>query len=84
MLHLVERILLQHCQLMNQTLMWWEWNWFLGSLLSLDISELNFAKNNRGKKPSHHQKIIPPKLTGRHCVPKLAVIFDIATMKMDL
>ena len=61
-------------------------------LLSLDISELNFAKKNKGKKPSRHQSIIPLKLTRRHRVSKLAEIFDLtgkttpiaAIMKMDL
>ena len=63
-------------------------------LLSLDISELNFAKKNRGKKPSQHQNIIPSKLTRRHCVSKVE-IFDLTgkitpitpitpTIKMDL
>ena len=61
-------------------------------LLSLHISELNFAKKNRGKKPSQHQNIIPSKLTRRHCVSEVEEIFDLtgkvtpitATLKMDL
>ena len=61
-------------------------------MLSLDISELNFAKKQRGKKPTQHQNQIPEKLTRRHCVSKVAEIFDLtgkvtpitATMKMDL
>ena len=61
-------------------------------LMSLDISELNFAKKNRGKKPSQHQNVIPTRLTRRHCKSKVAEIFDLtgkitpitATMKMDL
>ena len=36
-------------------------------LLSLDISELNFAKKCRGKKPSQQQNIIPAKITRRYC-----------------
>ena len=60
--------------------------------LALNISELNFAKKCRGKKPSSTVKIIPPKLTRRHCSSKVAEIFDItgkvtplvAAMKMDL
>ena len=35
-------------------------------MLSLDISELNFAKKQRGKKPAQHQNLIPEKLTRRH------------------
>ena len=61
-------------------------------MLSLDISELNFAKKQRGKKPAQHQNQIPEKLTRRHCVSKVAEIFDLtgkitpitAAMKMDL
>ena len=58
----------------------------------LDPSELNFAKKRRGRKPIKSQNIIPQQLTRRHCVSKVAEIFDltgnvtpiIATMKMDL
>lgn len=46
-------------------------------LLSLNISGLNFAKKNIGKKPSQHQNIIPSKLTRRHCVSIVAEIFDL-------
>ena len=61
-------------------------------MLSLDISELNFAKKQHGKKPAQHQNQIPEKLTRRHCVSKVAEIFDLtgkitlitAPMKMDL
>ena len=61
-------------------------------LVSLDISELNFAKKQRGKKPIKNQNIIPLQLTRRHCVSKVAEIFDLtgkvtpitATMKIDL
>ena len=61
-------------------------------VVSLDISELNFAKKQRGKKPIKSQNIIPQHLTRRHCVSKVAEVFDLtgkvtpitATMKMDL
>ena len=61
-------------------------------LLSLDISELNFAKKCRGKKPSQQQNIIPANITRRHCVSKVSEIFDLtgkitpitATVKLDL
>ena len=61
-------------------------------MISLDIGELNFAKRKRGKKPVGNQNIIPTKITRRHCVGKVAEIFDLtgkitpitATMKLDL
>ena len=61
-------------------------------LLSLEISELNFAKKCRGKKPSQKQNIIPANITRRHCVSKVSEIFDLtgritpitATMKLYL
>ena len=46
-------------------------------LLSLEISELNFAKRCRGKKPSQKQNIIPANITRRHCVSKVSEIFDL-------
>ena len=60
--------------------------------ISLNIGELNFAKKLRGKKPSSSINQIPEKLTRRHCVAKVAEIFDIsgkltpitAAMKLDL
>ena len=67
--------------------------WFVKEdMLSLNIGELNFAKKNRGKKPSHLQNIIPTCLTRRHCASKVAELFDlsgkvaplIASMKIDL
>ena len=67
--------------------------WFLKEdLVSLDISELNFAKKCRGKKPSRQQNIIPANITRRHCVSEVSEIFDLAgkitaitaTMKLDL
>ena len=68
--------------------------WFSeDDLISLDISELNFAKKCRGKKPTVNSKNeIPSKLTRRHCVAKVAEIFDLigritpitAGMKLDL
>ena len=61
-------------------------------LIMLDVSELNFAKKNRGKKPTQTIDVIPEKLTRRHCVSKVAEIFDLtgkvtpltAAMKLDL
>ena len=61
-------------------------------LSSLDISELNFAKKCRRKKPSQQQNIIRTNLTRRHCVSKVFEIFDLTgkitpitvTMKLDL
>lgn len=60
--------------------------------LSLNISNLNFAKKYKGKKPVNETKAIPLKLTRRQCVAKVAEIFDItgkltpitASMKLDL
>ena len=46
-------------------------------LISLDVSELNFAKKSRGKKPtSQDAKQIPTNLTRRQCVAKVAEIYD--------
>ena len=61
-------------------------------LSSLDISELNFAKKCRRKKPSQQQNIIPTNLTRRQCVSKVFETFDLtdkitpitATMNLDL
>ena len=58
---------------------------------ALEVPDLNFAKKYRGKKPQE-MRTIPEKLTRRHCVSKVAELFDItgmltpliATMKMDL
>jgi len=68
--------------------------WFpKDDLLSLDIGELNFAKKQRGKKPTGLSVgVIPSKLTRRHCVSKVSEIFDLtgkvtpltAAMKLDL
>ncbi|XP_066917508.1 uncharacterized protein [Clytia hemisphaerica] len=67
--------------------------WFpKDDMLSLNISQLNFAKKCRGKKPSNTVNIIPAKLTRRHCASKVAEIFDltgkvtpiVAAMKLDL
>ena len=60
--------------------------------LSLNITDLNFAKKQRGKKPTSSSNIIPTNLTRRHCTSKVAEIFDItgmmtpiiASMKLDL
>ena len=59
--------------------------------VSLDVSELNFAKKIRGKKPTA-SKMIPINLTRRQCVSKVAELYDItgkvtpitASMKLDL
>ena len=66
--------------------------WFPKSdYLQLDIGELNFAKRCKGK---HAVPVyqIPQKLTRRHCVSKVAEVFDLtgmltpitASMKLDL
>ena len=61
--------------------------------LQLDIGDINFAKKNRGKKvKSVDGNGVPEKLTRRHCVSKVAEIFDltgritpiIAHMKLEL
>ena len=67
--------------------------WFVKSdEISLNISEMNFSKKVRGKKPSKASNIIPVNLTRRHCASKVSEIFDltgkvsplIASMKIDL
>ena len=67
--------------------------WFpKGDLLSLDISELYFAKKCKGKKPSQQQNVIPASITRRYCISKVSEIFDLigkitpitATMTLDL
>ena len=45
-------------------------------LISINVSELNFAKKNRGRKPQDRKGIIPEKITKRNCVSKVAEIFD--------
>ena len=46
--------------------------------ISLDVGELNFAKKTRGKKPTtSNAKQIPTNLTRRHCVAKVAEVYDI-------
>lgn len=60
--------------------------------LSINISQLNFTKKRRGKKPTEANNIIPERLTRRHCTSKVAEIFDltgriapiVATFKLDL
>lgn len=77
----------------NETIFVAGMKWFVKEdMLSLNVGELNFAKKNRGKKPSHLQNIIPLNLTRRHCASKVAELFDlsgkvaplIASMKIDL
>ena len=67
--------------------------WFSKSdEVSISISELNFSPKRRGKKSLAASNIIPEVLTRRHCVSKVAEIFDItgklspiiAAMKLDL
>ena len=68
--------------------------WFSkDDFLSLDISDLNFARKQRGKKPVNSSTgTIPSKLTRRDCVSKVSEIFDLtgkatpvtAAMKLDL
>ena len=67
--------------------------WFVKSdEISLNISEMNFSKKVRGKKPSKASNIIPVNLTRRHCASKVSEIFDlsgkvsplVASMKIDL
>ena len=60
--------------------------------ISIDVSELNFAKKQRGKKSTNQIGVIPEKLTRRHCVSKVGELFDItgkvtpitASLKLDL
>uniref|UniRef100_A0A7M6DQR2 Peptidase aspartic putative domain-containing protein n=1 Tax=Clytia hemisphaerica TaxID=252671 RepID=A0A7M6DQR2_9CNID len=60
--------------------------------IAIDVTELNFAKKHRGKKPTIQVGVIPSKLTRRHCVSKVGEIFDItgkltpitASFKLDL
>ena len=47
------------------------------NLLLLEISELDFAKKCRGKKPSQQQNIIPANITRSHCVSNVSEIFDL-------
>ena len=67
--------------------------WFPKSdLISLNIGELNFAKRQRGKKPSSKNNSIPDKLTKCHCASKVGEIYDLlgkmtpitARFKLDL
>lgn len=59
--------------------------------ISLDVSELNFAKKCRGRKPVT-LNAVPLNLTRRHCVSKVFEIFDLtgkitpitAALKLDL
>ena len=60
--------------------------------LSLDISQMNFGRKLRDRKPSNGSEKIPVNLTRRHCVGKVAEVYDllgkampiIAPMKLDL
>ena len=44
--------------------------------ISLNCSNLNFARKHRGKKPSNNNQI-PDKFTRRQCVGKVAEVFDL-------
>ena len=58
----------------------------------LNIGDLNFAKRQRGKKPTGKVNVIPEKLTKRDCVSKVGEIYDLlgkitpitASFKLDL
>lgn len=67
--------------------------WFVKEdTLSINIGDLNFAKKQRGKKPSNLINVIPKQLTRRHCSSKVSEVFDLtgkvapitASLKMDL
>ena len=45
-------------------------------LLSLHVGEMNFLKKHRGRRSQETSNIIPTKLTRRHCVAKVAELFD--------
>ena len=68
-------------------------NWYPKSdELSINITQLNFSKKRRGKKPPESANVIPDRLTKRHCVSKVSEIFDltgriapiVAAFKLDL
>ena len=51
--------------------------WFpKGDFIKMNISEINFAKKERGRKPLHNKGCIPDKLTKRDCVNRVAEVFD--------
>ena len=60
--------------------------------LALNVSELNFGKKRRGKKPVVVEGMIPENFTRRDCVGKVAEMFDVlgkitpitAGMKLDI
>ena len=61
--------------------------------LSLNLGDMTFVKKRRGKRPEGAIiNVVPEKLTRRHCVSKVAEVFDItgkftpvtAAMKLDL
>ena len=48
-------------------------------MIGLDVGELNFGTKQRGKKPlTEEARKIPSILTRKHCVAKVAEIYDIA------
>ena len=67
--------------------------WFSkGDFISINIKELNFGKKNRGRKNDSMNGIVPVHLTKRHCLSKVAEIFDplgkvtplVSGMKLDI
>ena len=67
--------------------------WFpKGDFIKMNISEINFAKKERGRKPLHKKGCIPDKLTKRDCVSRVAEVFDpsgrvapiLSGMKLDI
>ena len=61
-------------------------------MISLGISEINFAKKKRGKNLNNQIKVFLKNISRRQCVSKVAKIFDLtgktkpitAIMKIDL
>ena len=51
--------------------------WFPeGDFISINIGDLSFAKQNRGRKSQDMKGIIPDEIIKRHCVGKIAEMFD--------
>ena len=52
--------------------------WFTKEyMISLDISEINFAKKKRDKKPNNQMKVFPKNISRQQCVSKVAKVFDL-------
>ena len=67
--------------------------WFpKDDMISLNIGELNFSKNQRGKKSMDKVNVIPARLTRRDCASKVGEVYDLlgritpitASFKLDL